>query len=74
MTVTMSAPIAEADPLRQAVREAYRMDEDAAVAAILAAADLPSDALDRIAETARRLWELSEEMTGVRFGFARAAV
>ncbi len=42
-------------PARQALRERYRADETAIVGEILAAAELPADALDRIAETARRL-------------------
>ncbi|HEX3538426.1 MAG TPA: bifunctional proline dehydrogenase/L-glutamate gamma-semialdehyde dehydrogenase PutA [Stellaceae bacterium] len=42
-------------PLRAAIGDANRLSEDAAVAAILAAADLPPDTRDRIAATARRL-------------------
>jgi RHH-type transcriptional regulator, proline utilization regulon repressor / proline dehydrogenase / delta 1-pyrroline-5-carboxylate dehydrogenase len=41
--------------LRAAIAEAYREDETAAVARILAAAALPEDARARIRETARRL-------------------
>jgi RHH-type proline utilization regulon transcriptional repressor/proline dehydrogenase/delta 1-pyrroline-5-carboxylate dehydrogenase len=41
--------------LRDAVRAAYRVDEEDAVARILDAAGLPADALDRIAERARAL-------------------
>src|SRR5436309_14533722 len=41
--------------LRAAIGDANRLTEDAAVAAILAAADLPAEARDRIAATARRL-------------------
>jgi RHH-type proline utilization regulon transcriptional repressor/proline dehydrogenase/delta 1-pyrroline-5-carboxylate dehydrogenase len=39
--------------LRHAIRAAYRIDETEAVERILAAAALPADALDRIAERAR---------------------
>jgi RHH-type transcriptional regulator, proline utilization regulon repressor / proline dehydrogenase / delta 1-pyrroline-5-carboxylate dehydrogenase len=42
-------------PARQALRERYRADESAIVGEILAAAELPADALDRIAATARQL-------------------
>ncbi|MBX6367984.1 MAG: bifunctional proline dehydrogenase/L-glutamate gamma-semialdehyde dehydrogenase PutA [Rhodospirillales bacterium] len=41
------------DQLRNAVRRAYRIDETEAVERILAAAELPADALDRIASRAR---------------------
>ena len=40
---------------RQALRERYRADETVIVGEILAAAELPADALDRIAATARQL-------------------
>ena len=43
--------------LRAAIRDAHRQDETAADAAILAAADLPAAARERIAATARRLVE-----------------
>jgi RHH-type proline utilization regulon transcriptional repressor/proline dehydrogenase/delta 1-pyrroline-5-carboxylate dehydrogenase len=42
-------------PSRQPLRERYRADETAVVDELLAAAELPADALDRIAETARFL-------------------
>ena len=45
----------ETTDLRQAVRAAYRMDEDACVAERLAQAQMPSDAVDRIEERARNL-------------------
>jgi RHH-type proline utilization regulon transcriptional repressor/proline dehydrogenase/delta 1-pyrroline-5-carboxylate dehydrogenase len=51
----LSEPLPPASPLRQAVREAYRIDETQAVERLLAAAELPADALDRIAERARTL-------------------
>jgi RHH-type transcriptional regulator, proline utilization regulon repressor / proline dehydrogenase / delta 1-pyrroline-5-carboxylate dehydrogenase len=44
-----------ATPLRAAIRAHARIDETAAAAEILAAAELPAAALDRIAERARRL-------------------
>src|SRR5881227_3659463 len=42
-------------PLRRAIRDAHRQDETAAVAALLAAADMPLEARERIAATARWL-------------------
>ncbi len=42
-------------PLRAAIRDAHRRDETAADEEILAAAQIPADARDRIAATARRL-------------------
>jgi len=42
-------------PLRAAIGNANRLGEDAAVAAILAAPEMPAEARDRIAATARRL-------------------
>src|SRR5437762_11813998 len=52
-----AAAIAAETPLRAAIRDADRLDESATVAAILAAADIPAEARDRIAATARRLVE-----------------
>src|SRR5580704_4345141 len=49
--------IAAETPLRAAIRDAERQDESTAVAAILAAADIPAAARDHIAATARRLVE-----------------
>jgi RHH-type proline utilization regulon transcriptional repressor/proline dehydrogenase/delta 1-pyrroline-5-carboxylate dehydrogenase len=51
----LAPPLPPESPLRGAVREAYRADETAAVKRILAAAELPADSLDRIAERARQL-------------------
>jgi RHH-type proline utilization regulon transcriptional repressor/proline dehydrogenase/delta 1-pyrroline-5-carboxylate dehydrogenase len=51
----LAPPLPPESPLRGAVREAYRADETAAVERILAAAELPADSLDRIAERARQL-------------------
>ena len=48
-------PPPPADPLRHAVRAAYRMDETAAVQRILAAAEMPPALKSRIAAAARRL-------------------
>jgi RHH-type transcriptional regulator, proline utilization regulon repressor / proline dehydrogenase / delta 1-pyrroline-5-carboxylate dehydrogenase len=48
-------PAPPPDPSRQVLREHYRADESTVVGEILAVAELPADALDRIAETARRL-------------------
>src|SRR6266568_8525629 len=42
-------------PLRTAIRDAHRLDETEADARILAAADIPAEARDHIAATARRL-------------------
>ncbi len=51
----LAEPLPRADMLRERLRAQYRADETTAVAEILAAAELPADALDRIAATARRL-------------------
>ncbi|HZS85280.1 MAG TPA: bifunctional proline dehydrogenase/L-glutamate gamma-semialdehyde dehydrogenase PutA [Stellaceae bacterium] len=59
--MTLSTPFVFTDPPpapappRRRIGERYRAEESAVVAEILAAAELPSPALDRIAETARRL-------------------
>ncbi len=55
MDFVFAAPVPPASPLRAAVRDSCRLDETEAVARLLAAAEIPSDACDRIAETARRL-------------------
>jgi RHH-type transcriptional regulator, proline utilization regulon repressor / proline dehydrogenase / delta 1-pyrroline-5-carboxylate dehydrogenase len=55
MDIVFTAPLPPASPLRAAVRDSTRIDETLAVARILAAAEMPSAARDRIAETARRL-------------------
>jgi RHH-type transcriptional regulator, proline utilization regulon repressor / proline dehydrogenase / delta 1-pyrroline-5-carboxylate dehydrogenase len=55
MDVVFPAPLPPASPLRAAIRELARLDETEADAQILAAADIPPAARDRIAETARRL-------------------
>ena len=55
MDVVFAAPLPPASPLRQAIRDSCRIDEALAVEHILAAAEIPPDARDRIAERARRL-------------------
>ena len=55
MDIVFTAPLTPASPLRTAVRDSTRIDETLAVARILAAAEMPSAARDRIADTARRL-------------------
>ena len=55
MGLVFDAPLPPAEPLRQAVRLAYRLDETAAAAQILAAAALPPDALERIGRRAHDL-------------------
>ena len=55
MDIVFTAPLPPASPLRAAVRDSTRIDETLAVARILAAAEMPSAARDRIAETARHL-------------------
>ncbi|MGC2414421.1 MAG: bifunctional proline dehydrogenase/L-glutamate gamma-semialdehyde dehydrogenase PutA, partial [Stellaceae bacterium] len=52
--VFVDSPAAET-PLRAAIRDAHRLDETAADSRILAAAEIPADARERIAATARRL-------------------
>jgi RHH-type proline utilization regulon transcriptional repressor/proline dehydrogenase/delta 1-pyrroline-5-carboxylate dehydrogenase len=48
-------PLPSPDPLRAAIRALHRADETACVEELLRRAALPSDALDRVADTARRL-------------------
>src|SRR5438874_10295776 len=55
MNVVFTAPLPPETPLRAAIRDAHRQDETAAVAALLAAADMAVGARERIAATARRL-------------------
>ena len=55
MDVVFPAPLPPASPLREAIRGHARLDETEAAAGILAAADIPPDARDRIAATARGL-------------------
>jgi RHH-type proline utilization regulon transcriptional repressor/proline dehydrogenase/delta 1-pyrroline-5-carboxylate dehydrogenase len=55
MDVVFPAPLPPASPLRAAIRDHTRLDETAADAEILAAAEIPPDARDRIADIARGL-------------------
>jgi RHH-type transcriptional regulator, proline utilization regulon repressor / proline dehydrogenase / delta 1-pyrroline-5-carboxylate dehydrogenase len=55
MDVVFFAPTPPAPPLRAAIRDHSRLDETIADGEILAAADIPAEARDRIAATARRL-------------------
>ncbi|MGH7061107.1 MAG: proline dehydrogenase family protein, partial [Stellaceae bacterium] len=55
MNLVFDHPPPAASPLRAAVLAAIRLDETEAVARILAAAEIPAAARERIAETARRL-------------------
>jgi len=55
MDFVFATPPPLPDPLRAAVRAAYRMDETQAVARILAAAALPRDAVERIGKRAHLL-------------------
>src|SRR6266576_1199458 len=55
MDLVFTAPLPPETRLRAAIRDAHRQDETAAVAALLAAADMPPEARERIAATARRL-------------------
>jgi RHH-type proline utilization regulon transcriptional repressor/proline dehydrogenase/delta 1-pyrroline-5-carboxylate dehydrogenase len=55
MEVVTATPFLSAPPLRTAVRASCRIDETEAVARILAAAALPSDMRDGIADRARAL-------------------
>src|SRR5437762_2665755 len=57
MDLVFTAPLPPEMPLRAAIRDAHRQDETAADSAILAAAEIPEAARDRIAATARRLVE-----------------
>ncbi len=54
-TLVFTAPLPPETRLRAAIRDAHRQDETAADARILAAADMPLEARERIAATARRL-------------------
>jgi RHH-type transcriptional regulator, proline utilization regulon repressor / proline dehydrogenase / delta 1-pyrroline-5-carboxylate dehydrogenase len=53
--LVFTAPLPPETRLRAAIRDAHRQDETAADARILAAADMPLEARERIAATARRL-------------------
>src|SRR5215469_16750489 len=53
MDIVFATPPPRAGPFRAAIRASSREDETEAVARILAAAEIPADARDRIAERAR---------------------
>src|SRR5207248_1435895 len=55
MDLVFTAPLPPKTPSRAAIRDAHRLDEMEADARILAAADMPLEARERIAATARRL-------------------
>ncbi len=55
MDVVFAAPLPPASRLRAAIRDSTRLDETRAVAQILAAAEIPPLARERIAERARQL-------------------
>jgi RHH-type transcriptional regulator, proline utilization regulon repressor / proline dehydrogenase / delta 1-pyrroline-5-carboxylate dehydrogenase len=55
MDVVLVHPLPPASPLRAAIRDSIRIDETGAVKRILAAAEVPAAARDRIAERAHRL-------------------
>ena len=55
MDLVFTAPLPPETRLRAAIRDAHRQDESSADAALLAAADMPLEARERIAATARRL-------------------
>src|SRR6185437_692346 len=55
MPWVFASPLPVPDTLRQAVRDSYRVDENTAVARILAVADHDEATTARVAATARRL-------------------
>jgi RHH-type proline utilization regulon transcriptional repressor/proline dehydrogenase/delta 1-pyrroline-5-carboxylate dehydrogenase len=55
MEIVTATPFPPAPPLRAAIRASCRIDESEAVARILAAAELPAEMHDRIADQARGL-------------------
>jgi RHH-type transcriptional regulator, proline utilization regulon repressor / proline dehydrogenase / delta 1-pyrroline-5-carboxylate dehydrogenase len=57
MTFVFTEPFPPETPLRAAIRNAHRLDETAADQRILAAAEIPAEARDRVAATARHLVE-----------------
>ena len=57
MDLVFAVPPPPETPLRAAIRDAHRLDETAADSRNLAAAEIPTEARDRIAATARRLVE-----------------
>ncbi|HEV2549633.1 MAG TPA: bifunctional proline dehydrogenase/L-glutamate gamma-semialdehyde dehydrogenase PutA [Stellaceae bacterium] len=65
MGLVLASPLPHPDPLRAAIRSAYREDEATAVARILALAALPADMVERIG---RRAHELVAEARRRRLG------
>jgi RHH-type transcriptional regulator, proline utilization regulon repressor / proline dehydrogenase / delta 1-pyrroline-5-carboxylate dehydrogenase len=57
MDLVFPDPPSPETPLRAAIRDAHRLDETAADSLLLAAAEIPAAARDRIAATARQLVE-----------------
>src|SRR6476469_6861980 len=57
MNLVFADPLPPETPLRAAIRDAHRLDETEADAHILAAAEIPAEARERIVATARRLVE-----------------
>src|ERR1051326_5064119 len=57
MNLVFADPLPPETPLRAAIRDAHRLDETEADAHILAGAEIPAEARERIAATARRLVE-----------------
>jgi RHH-type transcriptional regulator, proline utilization regulon repressor / proline dehydrogenase / delta 1-pyrroline-5-carboxylate dehydrogenase len=55
MDIVFATPLPAAPPPRAAIRDSCREDETKAVARILAAAEMPADMRDRVAERARGL-------------------
>src|SRR5947209_4420373 len=55
MDMVFTIPPPPATPPPAAIRDSHRLEETAPVARILAAAEIPADMQDRIAERARRL-------------------
>jgi len=55
MDIVFATSLPRAAPLRAAIRDSYRTDENEAVAGILAAAEIPAHMRERIAERAREL-------------------
>jgi RHH-type transcriptional regulator, proline utilization regulon repressor / proline dehydrogenase / delta 1-pyrroline-5-carboxylate dehydrogenase len=53
--IVFAEPLPRPTPLRAAIRDSGRMDESEAAARVLAAAEIPAEARDRIAERARGL-------------------
>jgi RHH-type transcriptional regulator, proline utilization regulon repressor / proline dehydrogenase / delta 1-pyrroline-5-carboxylate dehydrogenase len=57
MALVFAEPLPPETPLRAAIRDAHRLDETEADARIIAAAEIPAEARDRVAATAERLVE-----------------